>query len=133
VKDGFAANPSGKLSEAQQQALATMSHTSERIENQMRATANSVYEQYKDKCIAEYRDAIASTVKDVAESHKLAVVLEKNDSLLSVDPGADLTAEVIAAVKAHPPTITPVAMPTLPAAPALPMPGILQSVPSTQP
>jgi hypothetical protein len=58
-------------------------------------------------------------VQQVAEDKRLWYISERNASVLYYDPDADVTDSVIDAARAHPPILTSVPLPQLPAPPTI--------------
>lgn len=99
----------------QQSALSQLSQ----IQNQARIK----FAQYKESEIAQYRSELKPIAQEVASKRGLSVVIPKNEGLLlSVDPGVDITDEVIKLVRErHPTPSTTAAAAPATAAPAAPV------------
>lgn len=99
-----------KPTDEQQQEL-------QRIQNQLNtALANSQrkaqisLEVHKQELISKFRSDVRPIAQEIAASRGLSVVIPKNDGLLlSIDPGVDITAQVIERMKAAKPTAKPAA------------------------
>lgn len=96
---------------------------------QLGQKADQMFNAYRADWIRHYREALMPIVREVAQSRQASVVLVKTDALLYAEPATDITAVVIAAAKANPPRVAPVAMPHLEA----PAEANLPSAPATQP
>jgi len=87
------------------------------IEAQSRLTntkrqAQSRLSQYQQQLVAQFRDEVRPIAQQVAQQKGLSVVIPRNEGLLlSVDPGADITAEVTKAFLAKMATQPKAAMP----------------------
>lgn len=96
---------------------------------QLGQKADQMFNAYRAEWVRHYREALMPIVREVARSRQASVVLVKTDALLYAEPTTDITAVVVAAAKANPPQVAPVAMPHLEA----PAEANLPSAPATQP
>jgi Skp family chaperone for outer membrane proteins len=100
---------------------------------QLRQKADQIYAAYRVKLVMHYREVLTPIVRQVAHSHNETVVLLKNDTVLLVEPEADITNEVLSAARAKPPEVTPIPMPRLDAPLELTLPGNPTTEPSLKP
>lgn len=92
--------------EEQKQILANMTNQANQqfatAQNRGRQQLNQYSQQQISKVATELREQIRPICQEIATQHGLSVVVPKNEGfLLSVDPGVDITKEVIAALKAQ--------------------------------
>ena len=81
------------------------------IQNQARAQ----YEQFKQSQVAQFRAELKPIAQEIAAKRGLSLVIPKNEGLLlSVDPGVDITDDVIKLMREKHPT--PVSAPVAPPA-----------------
>lgn len=86
--------------EAEKQKVAQMTLNARNNLTQVRNAYATELNKYKQVQIATFRNEIKPILQDVAAKRGLAVVIPKNDGLLlSVDPGVDITDEVIKAYR----------------------------------
>ena len=105
--------------EEQQKELAQFRFNANNALGNLQNQANTKLSQYKQDQIAKFRTEIKPIAQEIALKRGLSVVIPKNDGLLlAVDPGVDITDDVIKAYreKRPAPTAAPAAKP--PAAPA---------------
>ncbi len=115
----FAPNPDSKLTAQQQQILQGMQQVAEQVLKQLQQAANQRFNEYRQQCVAQYRDAVRPLVREVAEDKHLWVVVEKGPNVLYSDPATDITDAVVDAARARPPTLQAVPLPTLPGPPTI--------------
>lgn len=108
--------------EEQQQQLVQMERTANTQLLQGARKAQVALDEYRQQLVAEFRAEIKPTASQVAAEKGLGVVIPKNEGfLLAVDPGVDITADVIKAHQVARPAQAAAAAPA-PANPAPPMP-----------
>lgn len=100
---------------------------------QLRQKADQLYAAYRQKLVMHYREALTPIVRQVAHSHNQTVVLLKSDTVLLVEPEADITNEVLSAARAKPPEVGPIPVPRLDAPLELTLPGGPTTEPSLKP
>lgn len=111
-KKGLGSSPSDE--ETKEFVLMQRSAESQLMQIQNKAKAE--YEQYKQIQIAKFRQELKPITQEIAAKRGLSVVIPKNEGLLlSVDPGVDITDDVIKVLKEKHPVV--VAPPALTAAP----------------
>jgi len=92
-----------------------------------RSQAQRELENYRQQKVAEFRNEIKPWAQQIASEKGLSVVIPKNEGfLLSVDPGVDITADVIKLLQTKKPAPAPTA-----AAPAAPLAPVKPSKPAT--
>jgi Skp family chaperone for outer membrane proteins len=118
-KHQWAPKDTDKLTPEQQDALNKMAASANEVLSQLNQKANQQLNNYRQQWVIQYREALRPVLEQVAEERKLAIILEKNDTVQFAQPSSDITDSVIDSARAHPPIVNPVAMPTLPTAPAM--------------
>ena len=104
-------------SDDQQKELAKFRFNATNALGQLQNQANSKLSEYQQVQIAKFRTEIKPIAQEIATKRGLSVVIPKNDGLLlAVDPGVDITDDVIKAYREKRPA--PTAAPAAPAAPA---------------
>ncbi|MEK6260561.1 MAG: OmpH family outer membrane protein [Planctomycetota bacterium] len=99
----------------QKKELAQFHYNATNILSKLQNQAGTKLGQYRQDQIAKFRTEIKPIAQEIAAKRGLSVVIPKNDGLLlSVDPGIDITEEVIKAYreKRPAPTAAPTASPT---------------------
>jgi Skp family chaperone for outer membrane proteins len=87
-------------SEDQQKELARFRLNASNTLTQLQSQANSKLGQYRQDQIAKFRTEIKPIAQEIAAKRGLSVVIPKNEGLLlAVDPGVDITEEVIKAYR----------------------------------
>lgn len=105
--------------EEQQKQLAAMRQDAANKLVQAGRTAQADLEKYRLKMVADFRAEMRPYAQQVASSKGLGIVIPKNEGfLLSVDPGVDITADVISAYAAKAPAAKPATAATPASAPA---------------
>ncbi len=100
----------------QQQQLVQMEQTANSQLLQGARKAQVALDEYRQQLVAEFRAEIKPTASQVAAEKGLGVVIPKNEGfLLAVDPGVDITADVIKAHQTARPAATAAAKPAAPA------------------
>ncbi|MBI1345662.1 hypothetical protein GC163_05175 [bacterium] len=108
--------------EEQTKQLAAMRQDAANKLVQAGRTAQGDLEKYRQKMVADFRAEMRPYAQQVASSKGLGIVIPKNEGfLLSVDPGVDITADVISAYAAKSPAAKPSA--TTAAKPLTPAPA----------
>jgi len=98
--------------EEQQKQLANMRQDAANKLVQASRTAQGDLEKFRQKMVADFRTEMRPYAQQVAASKGMGIVIPKNEGfLLSVDPGVDITADVIAAYSAKAPSAKPAAAP----------------------
>jgi Skp family chaperone for outer membrane proteins len=115
----FAPHDSDKLTAEQQQILQGMQQIAQQLLERLQQAGGTEFNNYRQQSILQYREAIRPIVQQVAEDKRLWYVSERNASVLYYDPDADVTDSVIDAARAHPPILTSVPLPQLPAPPTI--------------
>jgi len=109
--------------EEEQRELGQMTLNARNNLAQIQNTAGVKLNEYKQGQIAKFRTELKPILQEVAAQRGLSIVIPKNDGLLlSVDPGVDITDDVIKAYQAkRPAPAAPAAQQA--AAPAKPVPS----------
>lgn len=96
-----------ELAKAQRE-LAQMTLNARNNLTQISNVAGSKLNEYKQIQIAKFRNEIKPILQEVASKRGLSVVIPKNDGLLlAVDPGVDITDDVIKGYREKRPASTP--------------------------
>ena len=112
-KKGLGSTPS----EEDQKEFALMQRSAESQLMQIQNKAKVDYEQYKQIQIAKFRQELKPITQEIAAKRGLSIVIPKNEGLLlSVDPGVDITDEVVKVLRERHPVVTPAAQPSAPEA-----------------
>jgi Skp family chaperone for outer membrane proteins len=127
-KHHWAPDEADKLTPEQQDALLKMNAFANQVLSSLTQKGSQELLNYRQQWIVQYRRALRPILKQVAEEKKLAVIFEINDTVQYLQPSSDITDTIIDAARAQPPVVTPVPMPTLPAAAPMEL-----KWPSTQP
>jgi len=91
----------------QQKELAKFRFNASNALNQLQNQAGTKLNQYKQDQIAKFRTEIKPIAQEIAMKRGLSVVIPKNDGLLlAVDPGVDITDDVIKAYREKRPAPT---------------------------
>ena len=101
--------------EEQQKELAQFRYKANTAFGNLQNQAGTKLNQYRQDQIAKFRTEIKPIAQEIALKRGLSVVIPKNDGLLlAVDPGVDITEDVIKAYreKRPAPTAAPAASPT---------------------
>lgn len=76
--------------------------------SQLQNEARSKFEQYKQVQIARFRAELKPITQEIAAKRGLSIVIPKNEGLLlSVDPGVDITDDVVKVLREKHPVTTP--------------------------
>jgi len=121
--------------EEQQKELAGLNRDAINKFAQLNRQAETALARSKAKMIADLRNEIRPVAQDVAASKGLSIVIPKNEGfLLSVDPGVDITADVLRAYQTKRPAPTAaVAAPAQPVKPPTkPAPSTAAAPPATE-
>ena len=115
-KKGFGSSPT----EDEQKEFSLMQRSAETQLTQIKNQALAEYEQYKQIQIAKFRAELKPITQEIATKRGLSIVIPKNEGLLlSVDPGVDITDEVVKVLKEkHPVAVPPASPATTAEAPA---------------
>jgi Skp family chaperone for outer membrane proteins len=129
TREGDSAPPSSATSaELTRDAIAARQQVA-----QLRQKADQLYAGYRTKLVMRYREALTPIVREVAHARKAVVVLLKSDTVLLVEPEADITSSVLAAARVRPPEVAPIPIPRLDAPLELSLPGGPTTEPSLKP
>ena len=91
----------------QQKELAQFRYNATNVLGKLQNQAGSKLSQYRQDQIAKFRTEIKPIAQEIAAKRGLSVVIPKNDGLLlAVDPGVDITEEVIKAYREKRPAPT---------------------------
>lgn len=91
-KKGFGSAPS----EEELKELSQMERSAVTQLTQIQNKARAEFEQYKQMQIAKFRAELKPITQEIATKRGLSIVIPKNEGLLlSVDPGVDITDEVV--------------------------------------
>jgi Skp family chaperone for outer membrane proteins len=131
-KAAWAPKDSDKLTPDQLQILNGMKSAAQQLLQQLNQSGIQQLNQYKLQWIQQYRQALRPTLAQVAEDKKLWIILEKTEAVAYNLPSADISDAIVDATRAHPPLITPVPVPQLPAAPTMVV-KLPTTGPTTQP
>jgi Skp family chaperone for outer membrane proteins len=99
-----------RLSQNQSQGLTNYIVASKQQVQELGQEANGLYKNYQAEWARHYRDAISPLVRQVAQEHRMNIVLEQNEHLLYADHTMDLTDAVVEAARNAPPVIVDVPM-----------------------
>lgn len=78
----------------------------------LRRQAQAALEQFRQDMVVQFRNDIRPVAYEVASAKGLSIVIPKNEGfLLSVDPGVDITNEVVHKMRTAPKTTTTAAAP----------------------
>jgi Skp family chaperone for outer membrane proteins len=118
-KLAWAPKDTDKLTPDQVQVLNGMKQAAQQLLQQLNQNGVQQLNNYKLQWIQQYRQALRPTLAQVAEDKKLWLIIEKSDAVAYSLPSADISDSVVDVTRAHPPLITPVPVPQLPAAPTM--------------
>jgi Skp family chaperone for outer membrane proteins len=91
--------------------------------NQLQSNVNVDYQKYEQEQMYSFRSEVKPVAQEIAAKRGMAIVIPKNEGLLlSVDPGVDITDEVIKAMREKQP-VPPAASQTAAANKQKPKPG----------
>lgn len=113
--------------EAEQQELQQKVTAAQQQYSQTQAAAQQQVQQFEAGLVLQYRESMQPIVQEIAAAHGASVVRLADAALLWFDPKVDITAEVIAAVRAQSPS------PMLGSEPAEPPVAPAVSPPETDP
>jgi outer membrane protein len=123
-----------KLTQQQQNEFVQTVNATRQTLVALRQRGNEEINLYRNEWLRRYKEALAPTVKQIAEQRHMGAVLASTDLVVYLDPAADLSNAVVEAAKKQPPTLTDVPMPSLPQAPQNVGPNMLATTqPTTQP
>lgn len=123
-----------KLTQQQQQEFVQTVNATRQTLTALRQRGSEELAQYRNEWLRRYKEALAPTVKQIAEQRHLGAVLASTELVVYLDPGADLSNAVVEAAKKQPPAFSDVLMPSLPQAPPNVGPNMLAATqPSSQP
>jgi Skp family chaperone for outer membrane proteins len=101
--------------EEQQKEIATMLRNGNAVAQENKRRATIALQGAQQQLIAQFRNEIKPLAQEVAASKGLSVVIPKNEGfLLSVDPGVDITADVLKAYQTRKPAPTAAVAPRQP-------------------
>lgn len=124
-KDEFGEN----ATDEQKQQLAQMERNANSQLVQAARKAQAQLEEERQRMIAQFRAEVRPVAQQVASERGLGVVIPKNEGfLLSVDPGVDITADVVKAYGTKKPAA---AAPTAAKAPVKALPETAEQTPET--
>ena len=104
-KKGLGSSPT----EDEQKEFNLMQRSAETQLMQIQNKAKVEYEQYKQIQIAKFRAELKPITQEIAAKRGLSIVIPKNEGLLlSVDPGVDITDDVVKALRERHPVAPPV-------------------------
>jgi Skp family chaperone for outer membrane proteins len=99
-------------SEDEQKEFVLMQRSAETQLIQIQNRAKADYEQYKQQQIAKFRAELKPITQEIAAKRGLSIVIPKNEGLLlSVDPGVDITEEVVKVLRERHPVVAASAQP----------------------
>jgi len=87
--------------EEEQQSLQQKITQAQQQYSQTQAAAQQQVQQFEAGVVLQYRESLQPIVREIAVAHGASVVRVTDPSLLWFDPEVDITAEVIAAVRAR--------------------------------
>jgi Skp family chaperone for outer membrane proteins len=90
--------------DAEQQSLQQKITEAQQQYSQSQAAAQQQVQQFEAGLVLQYRESLQPIVREIAKAHGASVVRLTDTSLIWFDPEVDITAEVIAAVRAQAPT-----------------------------
>lgn len=103
-KKEFGSSPS----EEELKELSMMERSAVTQLTQIQNKARAEFEQYKQQQIAKFRAELKPITQEIAAKRGLSIVIPKNEGLLlSVDPGVDITDEVVKVLKEKHPVPSP--------------------------
>lgn len=95
-------------SDDEKKQLANMERNAVSQLSQIQNAAQAKYEQYKQTQIARFRNELKPIAQEIAAKRGLSIVIPKNEGLLlSVDPGVDITEDVVKVLREKHPVVTP--------------------------
>jgi hypothetical protein len=101
-KKGYGTEPS----EEDQKEFSLLERSALSQLTQIQNKARAEYEQYKQIQIAKFRAELKPITQEIATKRGLSIVIPKNEGLLlSVDPGVDITDEVVKVLKEKHPVV----------------------------
>jgi Skp family chaperone for outer membrane proteins len=101
-KKGYGTEPS----EEDQKEFSLLERSALSQLTQIQNKARADYEQYKQIQIAKFRAELKPITQEIATKRGLSIVIPKNEGLLlSVDPGVDITDEVVKVLKEKHPVV----------------------------
>lgn len=110
---------SEEMTDAEQKELVQWTNSANSQLMQIQNQAKQKYEQFKQEQIAQFRAEVKPIAQEIASKRGLSIVIPKNEGLLlSVDPGIDITDDVIKVLREKhpvPAAATAVASSTTPA------------------
>jgi Skp family chaperone for outer membrane proteins len=112
-------NDSVKPTPSQQETLMRMMQSAQNAFGQLQNQAKQQLQNYQIESFKRYRDALMPTVRETAQAKKMTVALAQTDVVMFVEPSVDLSNAVVDSARAHPPLLTDVPMPSLPAPPSI--------------
>lgn len=101
---------------AEQQSLQQSVNEAQQQYSQRQAAAQQQVQQFEAGVVLQYRESLQPIMRDIAVAHGASVVRVTDSSILWFDPEVDITAEVIAALRARPSTVEKVSGAALPGA-----------------
>ena len=113
-KKQWAPKDTDKLTPDQQQLLNGMNNYANQVLQQLIQNGQQQMQGYQKQWIIQYHQALRPILEQVAEERKIAVIIEKNDSIQYTQPSSDISDAITDAARAHPPVINPVQPPQLP-------------------
>lgn len=113
-KKQWAPKDTDKLTKDQEQLLNGMNSYANQVLTQLNQNGSQQLASYRQQWIIQYHQALRPILEQVAEERKIAVILEKNDSIQYTQPSSDISDAITDAARAHPPVINPVQPPQLP-------------------
>jgi Skp family chaperone for outer membrane proteins len=100
--------------EAEQQSLQQKITAAQQQYSQTQAAAQQQVQQFEAGVVLQYRESLQPILREIAAAHGASVVRVTDPSLLWFDPKVDITAEVIAEVRARSSTASVDSEPALP-------------------
>ena len=103
--------------EEAQQALQQKITEAQQQYSQTQAAAQQQVQQFEAGVVLQYRESLQPIVREIAAAHGASVVRVTDTALLWFDPKVDITAEVIAEVRARSSSVAADSDPVVPAVP----------------
>jgi Skp family chaperone for outer membrane proteins len=101
-----------ELSDDEKKEFTQMARSAETQLSQIQNMARQEFEQYKQGQIAKFRAELKPITQEIAAKRGLSIVIPKNEGLLlSVDPGVDITDDVVKVLRERHPVPAPVTAP----------------------
>jgi len=113
-----------QISEDEKKEFAELERAAIAKLTQVQNEARNQFGQYKQAQIARFRAELKPITQEIAAKRGLSIVIPKNEGLLlSVDPGVDITDDVVKVLRQRHPVVAPVAETPAPVTATKPAPA----------